>query len=53
MSFALQIIFCGSDLQCVLPAGVEFYGSGFDSNDPSTLPRSYPIVLTGMLVAFT
>lgn len=31
---------------CVLPAGVEFYGSGFDSNDPSTLPRSYPIVLT-------
>ncbi|KAF3646518.1 DENN domain and WD repeat-containing protein SCD1 [Capsicum annuum] len=31
---------------CVLPAGVEFYGSGFDSNDPSTFPRSYPIVLT-------
>ncbi|XVF50627.1 hypothetical protein PTKIN_Ptkin04bG0116900 [Pterospermum kingtungense] len=31
---------------CVLPAGVEFYSSGFDSNDPSTCPRSYPIVLT-------
>ncbi|EOY20984.1 Stomatal cytokinesis defective / SCD1 protein (SCD1) isoform 2 [Theobroma cacao] len=31
---------------CVLPAGVEFYSSGFDSNDPSTYPRSYPIVLT-------
>ncbi|XP_054818334.1 DENN domain and WD repeat-containing protein SCD1 isoform X2 [Prosopis cineraria] len=31
---------------CVLPAGVEFYSSGFDSNDPSTFPRSYPIVLT-------
>ncbi|GAB2292818.1 Scytalone dehydratase [Dionaea muscipula] len=31
---------------CVLPAGVEFYTSGFDSNDPSTYPRSYPIVLT-------
>lgn len=36
--------------QCVLPAGVEFHSSGFDSNDPSTFPRSYPIVLTGMLV---
>ncbi|XP_057417026.1 DENN domain and WD repeat-containing protein SCD1 isoform X4 [Lotus japonicus] len=31
---------------CVLPAGVEFYSSGFDSSDPSTFPRSYPIVLT-------
>lgn len=31
---------------CVLPAGVEFYSSGFDSNDASTYPRSYPIVLT-------
>lgn len=31
---------------CVLPAGVEIYSSGFDSNDASTFPRSYPIVLT-------
>ncbi|KAI4350895.1 hypothetical protein L6164_005300 [Bauhinia variegata] len=31
---------------CVLPAGVEFYSSGFDANIPSTFPRSYPIVLT-------
>ncbi|XP_057516369.1 DENN domain and WD repeat-containing protein SCD1 [Amaranthus tricolor] len=31
---------------CVLPAGVEFYASGFDVNDPSTYPRTYPIVLT-------
>ncbi|KAA8542690.1 hypothetical protein F0562_023811 [Nyssa sinensis] len=31
---------------CVLPAGVEFYASGFDSNDASNFPRSYPIVLT-------
>ncbi|KAJ6888427.1 hypothetical protein NC652_029479 [Populus alba x Populus x berolinensis] len=31
---------------CVLPAGVEFYPSGFDANDSSTFPRSYPIVLT-------
>ncbi|KAH7511527.1 hypothetical protein FEM48_ZijujUnG0005900 [Ziziphus jujuba var. spinosa] len=31
---------------CVLPAGVLFYSSGFDSNDASTFPRSYPIVLT-------
>lgn len=30
----------------VLPAGVEFYSSGFDSNDPSTFPKTYPIVLT-------
>uniref|UniRef100_A0A6N2L7W8 UDENN domain-containing protein n=1 Tax=Salix viminalis TaxID=40686 RepID=A0A6N2L7W8_SALVM len=32
---------------CVLPAGVEFYPSGFDSNDSSTFPKSYPIVFTG------
>ncbi|ONK68944.1 uncharacterized protein A4U43_C05F17670, partial [Asparagus officinalis] len=31
---------------CVLPAGVELYSSGLDPNDPSTYPRSYPIVLT-------
>ncbi|XP_051119738.1 DENN domain and WD repeat-containing protein SCD1 [Andrographis paniculata] len=31
---------------CVLPAGVQFYASGFDSNDHSSFPRSYPIVLT-------
>ncbi|XP_065860701.1 DENN domain and WD repeat-containing protein SCD1 [Euphorbia lathyris] len=31
---------------CVLPAGVEFFSSGFDANNPSTFPRSYPIVLT-------
>ncbi|KAF8024634.1 hypothetical protein BT93_F1721 [Corymbia citriodora subsp. variegata] len=31
---------------CVLPAGVEVYSSGFDSNNPATFPRSYPIVLT-------
>ncbi|OAY75391.1 DENN domain and WD repeat-containing protein SCD1 [Ananas comosus] len=31
---------------CVLPAGVEIYSSGVDSNDVSTYPRSYPIVLT-------
>lgn len=31
---------------CVLPAGVEFFSSGFDSSDASTFPRSYPIVLT-------
>ncbi|XP_050236347.1 DENN domain and WD repeat-containing protein SCD1 [Mercurialis annua] len=31
---------------CVLPAGVEFYSSGFDLNDTSSFPRSYPIVLT-------
>lgn len=37
-------------VQCVLPAGVQFYSSGFDSNDPSTFPRSYPIVLTGMFM---
>ncbi|XP_068651948.1 DENN domain and WD repeat-containing protein SCD1 isoform X2 [Aristolochia californica] len=31
---------------CVLPAGVEFYSSGLDHDDPATQPRSYPIVLT-------
>ncbi|KAK0587053.1 hypothetical protein LWI29_016603 [Acer saccharum] len=31
---------------CVLPAGVQFYLSGFDANNASTFPRSYPIVLT-------
>ncbi|CAI0438020.1 unnamed protein product [Linum tenue] len=31
---------------CVLPAGVEIFSTGFDVNDPSTAPRSYPIVLT-------
>ncbi|GER51170.1 stomatal cytokinesis-defective 1 [Striga asiatica] len=31
---------------CVLPAGVQFYSSGFDSADPLSFPRSYPIVLT-------
>lgn len=31
---------------CVLPGGVELYASGIDANDPSTFPRSYPIVLT-------
>ena len=36
-------------MQCVLPAGVEFYSSGFDSNDVSTYPHSYPIVWTGKL----
>lgn len=35
-------------LQCVLPAGVEFYSSGFNSDDVTTYPRSYPIVLTGI-----
>ncbi|KAI3735818.1 hypothetical protein L6452_15337 [Arctium lappa] len=31
---------------CVLPAGVEFYTSGFDSSNALSFPRSYPIVLT-------
>ncbi|KAL8487994.1 hypothetical protein ACS0TY_024319 [Phlomoides rotata] len=31
---------------CALPAGVQFYSSGFDRNDPLSFPRSYPIVLT-------
>jgi hypothetical protein len=38
----------GLRLQCVLPAGVQFYSSGFDANDASTFPKSYPIVLTGV-----
>ncbi|XP_052179546.1 DENN domain and WD repeat-containing protein SCD1 isoform X2 [Diospyros lotus] len=32
--------------ECVLPAGVELYTSGFNPTDFSTFPRSYPIVLT-------
>ncbi|KAL1554784.1 Scytalone dehydratase [Salvia divinorum] len=31
---------------CVLPAGSQFYASGFNSRDSSSFPRSYPIVLT-------
>ncbi|XP_072978295.1 DENN domain and WD repeat-containing protein SCD1 [Typha angustifolia] len=31
---------------CVLPAGVAIYSSGLETNDVSTYPRSYPIVLT-------
>ncbi|KAH9317984.1 hypothetical protein KI387_019753, partial [Taxus chinensis] len=31
---------------CVLPAGVEFYTSGFSASDKSSHPHSYPIVLT-------
>ncbi|KAK8452984.1 hypothetical protein SEVIR_5G209700v4 [Setaria viridis] len=31
---------------CVLPAGVRIYSSGLDTDDISTYPRSYPIVLT-------
>ncbi|PWA40261.1 stomatal cytokinesis defective / SCD1 protein (SCD1) [Artemisia annua] len=31
---------------CVLPAGIEFYTTGFDSSNPLSFPRSYPIVLT-------
>ncbi|KAJ4797224.1 stomatal cytokinesis defective / SCD1 protein (SCD1) [Rhynchospora pubera] len=31
---------------CVLPAGVAIYSSGIDQKDPSSFPRSYPIVLT-------
>lgn len=34
-------------MQCVLPAGIEFYDSGIDLKDVSTCARSYPIVLTG------
>jgi hypothetical protein len=34
-------------MQCVLPAGVRIYSSGLDTDDVSTYPRSYPIVLTG------
>jgi len=36
-----------SQMQCVLPAGVRIYSSGLDTDDASTYPRSYPIVLTG------
>ncbi|KAG5535818.1 hypothetical protein RHGRI_023548 [Rhododendron griersonianum] len=32
--------------ECVVSASVEFYTSGFDHNDISTFPKSYPIVLT-------
>lgn len=31
---------------CVLPAGIQFHPSGFSSDDPSSFPRNYPIVLT-------
>ncbi|GLJ48583.1 hypothetical protein SUGI_1024890 [Cryptomeria japonica] len=31
---------------CVLPAGVEFYTSGFNASDKASHPHSYPIVLT-------
>ncbi|KAH9556185.1 hypothetical protein CY35_07G012700 [Sphagnum magellanicum] len=31
---------------CVLPGGVEIYSTGPNSQDPSSFPRSYPIVLT-------
>lgn len=40
--------FVFNNVQCVLPAGVELYSSGFDTSDASTFPRSYPIVLTGI-----
>ncbi|KAI3799691.1 hypothetical protein L1987_34990 [Smallanthus sonchifolius] len=34
--------------ECVLPAGVEFYSTRFDSSNPSSFPRSCcPIILTG------
>lgn len=48
----LVVILTYLNLQCVLPAGVEFYASGYDSNDSATFPRSYPIVLTGMQELF-
>ncbi|XP_024991391.1 DENN domain and WD repeat-containing protein SCD1 isoform X5 [Cynara cardunculus var. scolymus] len=35
---------------CVLPAGVEFYTSGFDSRNALSFPRSYPIVLTDLQI---
>ncbi len=35
-------------MQCVLPGGVEIYSTGPNSQDPSSFPRSYPIVLTGL-----
>ncbi|KAG0581684.1 hypothetical protein KC19_4G271700 [Ceratodon purpureus] len=31
---------------CVLPGGVQLYSQGPSSQDPSSTPRSYPIVLT-------
>ncbi|KVI04493.1 dDENN domain-containing protein, partial [Cynara cardunculus var. scolymus] len=38
---------------CVLPAGVEFYTSGFDSRNALSFPRSYPIALVpGDIVEF-
>lgn len=48
MIVGIRLWFSCLNLQCVLPAGVEFYASGYDPNDPATFPRSYPIVLTGM-----
>ncbi|KAH9621135.1 hypothetical protein KSS87_023807 [Heliosperma pusillum] len=32
--------------KCVLPAGLDFFASGFDVNEFSSYPRSYPVVLT-------
>ena len=46
------IVLISGNRQCVLPAAVELYPSGFDANDSSTFPRSYPIVLTGTLFFF-
>jgi hypothetical protein len=46
----VNLILCNiewSQMQCVLPAGVRIYSSGLDTDDVSTYPRSYPIVLTG------
>jgi hypothetical protein len=46
----VNLILCNIDwsqMQCVLPAGVRIYSSGLDTDDVSTYPRSYPIVLTG------
>jgi len=31
---------------CVLPGGVQLYSQGPSSQDPNSIPRSYPIVLT-------
>ena len=44
-------LFLCSEFQCVLPTGVEFYSSGFDSNDVLTFPWSYPIILIGICFA--
>lgn len=38
--------------QCVLPGGVQLYSEGPSSQDPSSTPRSYPIVLTGTWPTF-